>query len=56
MGKAKVDSSGKVVPAPGTVEALQSYLKVAPTGKYASAAQQMLQTLTGKVQTKYRKH
>ncbi|HEX5483477.1 MAG TPA: tetratricopeptide repeat protein [Terriglobia bacterium] len=56
MGKAKVNSSGKVVPAPGTVEALQSYLKVAPTGKYASAAQQMLQTLTGKVQTKYSKH
>lgn len=56
MGKATVDKSGKVVPAPGTVEALQSYLKVAPTGQYAAAAQQMLQTLEGKVQTQYKRH
>lgn len=56
IGKATTDSSGKVVPAPGTVEALQQYLKVAPTGPYAAQAQQMLQTLTGKVATSYRKH
>jgi tetratricopeptide (TPR) repeat protein len=56
MGKAKVDANGKVVAAPGTIEALQSYLKVAPNGKYAAAAQQMLDTLTGKVQTQYKKH
>ncbi|MGH9378557.1 MAG: tetratricopeptide repeat protein [Terriglobia bacterium] len=56
MGKATVGADGKVVAAPGTVEALQSYLDVAPSGKYAASAQQMLQTLTGKVQTKYQKH
>ncbi|MGH9773012.1 MAG: tetratricopeptide repeat protein [Candidatus Acidiferrales bacterium] len=56
MGKATVGANGKVVPAPGTVEALQSYLQEAPNGKYAASAQQMLQTLTGKVQTKYQRH
>ncbi|MGH9378712.1 MAG: tetratricopeptide repeat protein [Terriglobia bacterium] len=56
LGKATTGSDGKVVPAPGTVEALQNYLKVAPTGQYAAQAQQMLDTLTGKVTTTYRKH
>lgn len=56
MGKATVGADGKVVAAPGTVEALQSYLSVAPDGKYAASAQQMLATLTGKVETKYKKH
>lgn len=56
IGKATTDANGKVVPAPGTVEALQQYLKVAPTGPYAAQAQQMLDTLTGKVTTTYRKH
>ncbi|MGH9327827.1 MAG: tetratricopeptide repeat protein [Terriglobia bacterium] len=55
MGKATVDKSGKVVAAPGTVQALQSYLKVAPTGQYAAAAKQMLQTLEGNVQTQYKR-
>lgn len=56
IGKATTDANGKVVPAPGTVEALQQYLKVAPNGPYAAQAQQMLSTLTGKVSTTYRKH
>ena len=55
MGEAKIGPDGKVEPVPGTIEALQQYLQIAPTGQYASAAQQMLQTLSGKVQTKYRK-
>lgn len=56
MGKATMGKNGKVVPAPGTVEALKDYLNVAPTGKYAAMAKQMLDTLTGKVQTKYQAH
>jgi len=55
MGEAKIGPDGKVEPVPGTIEALQAYLQIAPTGQYASAAQQMLQTLTGKVQTQYKK-
>lgn len=56
LGKATTGPDGKVVPAPGTVEALQQYLKVAPNGPYAPQAQQMLDSLTGKVNTTYRKH
>ncbi|HTV55999.1 MAG TPA: tetratricopeptide repeat protein, partial [Terriglobia bacterium] len=55
LSKATTGPNGKVNPAPGTVEALQNYLKYAPNGQYAASAQQMLQTLTGKVQTTYKK-
>jgi tetratricopeptide (TPR) repeat protein len=55
LSKATTGPNGKVNPAPGTVEALQNYLKYAPNGKYAASAQAMLQTLTGKVQTTYKK-
>ncbi len=51
MGKATVGADGKVVPAPGTVEALQSYLQLDPKGKYADSAQAMLQSVTGTVTT-----
>ncbi|MGH9434095.1 MAG: tetratricopeptide repeat protein [Terriglobia bacterium] len=55
VSQAKTGADGKIIPAPGTVEALQDYLKVAPTGKYAAQAQAMLQSLTGQVQTQYKK-
>lgn len=52
MGKLDMDpKTGKVIAAPGTVEALQEYLKLDPSGKYAADAQQMVQTITGSVQT-----
>lgn len=51
MGKLSMTPDGKVVAAPGTAEALQSYLKLEPSGKYAAEAQQMLQTIQGRVQT-----
>ena len=51
MGKASMTPNGKVVAAPGTVEALQNYLKLDPNGKYATTAQAMLQTLQGQVET-----
>ncbi len=56
MGQAKTDANGKVVAPPDAVAALEQYMKIAPNGKYAASAQQMLQLLTGKVQTKYKKH
>jgi tetratricopeptide (TPR) repeat protein len=55
MAKATIDKDGKVIPAPGTVEALQTYLQLDPNGKYAPSAQSMLQTLTGQVQTEFKK-
>ncbi len=54
MGKASMGPDGKVVPAPGTVEALQTYLNLEPNGKYAASAQSMLQSITGSVQTEYK--
>ena len=54
VGQAKTGPDGKVVPAPGTIDALQNYLKVAPTGKYAAQAQAMLQSLTGEVPTQFK--
>jgi len=54
MGKASMGPDGKVVPAAGTVEALQAYLNLDPNGKYAASAQGMLQSITGSVQTEYK--
>jgi tetratricopeptide (TPR) repeat protein len=54
MGKATLQGDKMVVPE-GTVDALQTYLKLEPTGKYANDAQQMLQTIQGGVQTEYKK-
>jgi tetratricopeptide (TPR) repeat protein len=54
MGKATMGPDGKVVPAPGTVEALQAYLQLDPNGKYAPSAQSMLQSITGSVQTEFK--
>jgi cytochrome c-type biogenesis protein CcmH/NrfG len=51
MAKLTLAADGKVVAAPGTTEALESYLKLEPNGKYAGEAQAMLQTLQGQVQT-----
>ena len=54
MGKAEFKTDGTVVPAPGTIEAFQTYLKLAPTGQWAAAAQGSLDQLQGKVQTEYK--
>jgi len=59
MGKATVGSDGKIVPAPGTVEALQTYLQLdaenvkagKPQGQHVADAQAMLQQVTGTVTT-----
>jgi tetratricopeptide (TPR) repeat protein len=54
LGQAKTDpSTGKVTPAPGTVEAFQKYLELAPTGPYAQPAKDMLASLGSSVQTNF---
>ncbi len=51
-GMAAVDpKTGKVQPAPGTVEALQKYLQLAPNGPNAPAAKSLLDTMGGAVTT-----
>jgi len=54
MGKATRGPDGKVVPAPGTLEALQTYLQLDPNGKYAATAQVLIQSITGQVQTEFK--
>jgi tetratricopeptide (TPR) repeat protein len=54
VGKATMTPDGKIVAVPGTVEALQTYLKLEPNGKNASAAQQLLQMVQGQIQTQYK--
>ena len=54
MGKASMGPDGKIVPAPGTAEALQTYLKLAPNGPHAADAQGMLQSIQGSVQTEFK--
>lgn len=49
MGKASVDDKGNTVPAEGTIEAFQNYLKAAPSGPNAPTAQNLLASLQGSV-------
>jgi tetratricopeptide (TPR) repeat protein len=52
IGMATVDpDSGRMVPAEGTLEALMKYLEITPSGPNAPAAQSLLDTLAGSVQT-----
>jgi tetratricopeptide (TPR) repeat protein len=54
LGKAEFKPDGSMVPAPGTLEAFQTYLKLAPNGQWAAAAQASLDQLQGKIQTQYK--
>ena len=51
-GQDSVDSvTGKVVPAPGTLEALHKYIELAPEGPNAAAAKSLIDTMGGEVTT-----
>lgn len=54
MGKATLKGD-KTIPAPGTVEAFQKYLAVAPTGPNAQNAKDMLASLGSPVETSFGK-
>jgi tetratricopeptide (TPR) repeat protein len=53
VSKAQIGSDGKVTPAPGTIEAFQKYLELAPSGQFAQQAKDMLGTLGGSISTNY---
>ena len=53
-GMASVTPDGKTIPAPGTVEAFQKYLELAPDGKYAAQAKGMIEALSATVETKFK--
>jgi len=54
MGQATMDPSGKMLPAPGTTEAFQKYLELAPSGPNAQAARDAITALGGTVPTQVR--
>jgi tetratricopeptide (TPR) repeat protein len=55
ISKATTDPNGKVVPAPGTADALNKYLELQPTGPYADGAKGMLEYIGSKIETTYGK-
>ncbi len=55
LGKATFSKDGKMVAAPGTAEALNKYLALAPDGKNAQAAKDLLASIGAPVQTTFGK-
>jgi tetratricopeptide (TPR) repeat protein len=56
INKATTDpKTGKVIPAPGTGEALNKYLELQPTGQFADGAKSMLQYIGSSIETSYGK-
>ena len=54
VGDSKLDKDGKMqAPAPGTSEALNKYLELAPDGPHANDVKAMLQAIGAKVETTY---
>jgi tetratricopeptide (TPR) repeat protein len=56
LGKATVKPDGSMAPAPGTIEAFQTYLKIAPSGPWAPQAQASIDSLQGKESLEYKKN
>jgi Tfp pilus assembly protein PilF len=54
VGKAQLGADGKVTPVPGTAEAFQKYLQLAPNGQFAEGAKGMLAAFDTKVDTSYK--
>jgi tetratricopeptide (TPR) repeat protein len=53
LSKATYDKSGNMVPAPGTADAFNKYLELAPNGSLAPQAKEMLTALGSKVETSF---
>ncbi len=54
VSKATLGTDGKMTPVPGTVEAFQKYLELAPNGQFAEGAKGMLATFDAKIDTSYK--
>jgi tetratricopeptide (TPR) repeat protein len=54
LGKAQVKADGTLEPAPGTIEAFQTYLKLEPNGPWAQQAQASVDSLQGKTNVEYK--
>ena len=53
VAQAKIAPDGKITPVPGTVEAFQKYLDLAPTGQWAQPSKDMLTTLGQSISVTY---
>src|SRR5882724_1401578 len=53
INTATTEKTGKVIPAPGTAEALNKYLELQPTGPFAEGAKGMLQYIGSSIETSY---
>jgi tetratricopeptide (TPR) repeat protein len=51
--KATTDKSGKIIAAPGTIEALQKYIDLKPDGTFAPSAKELITQLGGSVSTTF---
>lgn len=54
MSDGKLDAQGHYISLPGTKEALNKYLELAPEGPHAAEARQMLEMLGAKMETTYK--
>jgi tetratricopeptide (TPR) repeat protein len=54
FGKGKMDASNKWTVPPGTTEALNKYLQLAPDGAHANDVKQMLESVGAKIETTYK--
>ncbi|HTC95599.1 MAG TPA: tetratricopeptide repeat protein [Terriglobales bacterium] len=53
--QATIDKSGKIMPAPGTVEAFNKYLELDPEGKHVEEAKGLIEGFGATVSTTYKK-
>ena len=53
LAKATLGKDNKMVPAPGTAEAFNKYLELAPDGPYAQSAKNLLASIGASVQTSF---
>ena len=49
------EKTGKITPVPGTVEALQKYIELEPTGPYAAGAKSLIESFDAKIETQFKK-
>ena len=49
------EKTGKITPVPGTVEALQKYIELDPTGAYAAGAKSLIESFDAKIETQFKK-
>lgn len=55
IGKATTSPDGKIIPPPGTIDAFQKYLELAPTGPNAETAKAMITSMGGSLDVSYQK-